>query len=294
MKSLFYAAAVLLAVLAVLPVRADVIANRQAFFRKIQKSPLVARSYLNDKDPDIRRYALYCVIKKNPAAAFDAIAAALNDPEEQVCLTAVQALPQLLNKDKRVRPLLEKVARENKFQQVRQIAVQATWPFHREVRLLRDDPTWDYEVKTIKSIPLEKLPWFFTTDPLQEGHLKGFFKPEYNTSAWKSIKMGVWENQGFSDYDGVAWYKITFVMPEKMDCNAVEIAFDGVDESAWVWLNGIYLGAHDKGPEGWREPFAVDCRKEIRWGEKNTLVIRVNDTAYAGGIYKPVRVDILK
>ena len=74
----------------------------------------------------------------------------------------------------------------------------------------------------------------------------------------------------------------------------MEIAFDGVDESAWVWLNGIYLGAHDKGPEGWREPFAVDCRKEIRWGEINTLVIRVNDTAYAGGIYKPVRVDILK
>ena len=96
MKSLFYAAAVLLAVLTVLPVRADVIANRQAFFRRIQKSPLVARSYLNDKDPEIRRYALYCVIKKNPSAAFDAIAAALNDPEEQVCLTAVQALPQLL------------------------------------------------------------------------------------------------------------------------------------------------------------------------------------------------------
>lgn len=279
---------------AVFSASGDVIASRQKFFREITQNPETARRYLGDKDPEIRRYALYCTIKKDPLSALDAIANALNDSDEQVCLTAVQVLPALVNRDKRVKPLLEKAAKENKFAQVRQIAVRSTWPFHREIKLLRNDPTWDYEVKTIKSIPLEKLPWLFATDPLQEGHLKGFFKTSFKTSKWKSIKMGVWEEQGFADYDGIAWYQIRFTMPEKMECNAVEIAFEGVDESAWVWLNGVYLGAHDKGPEGWREPFAVDCRKEIRWGRENILTIRVNDTAYAGGIYKPVRVDILK
>ena len=111
---------------------------------------------------------------------------------------------------------------------------------------------------------------------------------------WKNIKMGVWESQGYADYDGVAWYTIKFTMPEKIDSNAVEIAFDAVDEAAWVWLNGVYLGSHDIGPDGWRESFAMDCTNEIRWGKENILTIRVNDTAYAGGIYKPVRVDILK
>ena len=106
--------------------------------------------------------------------------------------------------------------------------------------------------------------------------------------------MGVWEKQGFPNYDGVAWYQIKFKMPKKIDCNAVEIHFDGVDESAWVWLNGTYLGCHDIGPEGWKEPFAVDCRKEILWDKENVLTIRVYDAAYAGGIYKPIRVDILK
>ena len=160
--------------------------------------------------------------------------------------------------------------------------------------LLRNDPSWDYEVKTIRSIPLDQCVWRFTTDPLQNGHQKGFYKANFDDSKWKKIKMGVWENQGYPGYDGVAWYRIRFTMPPKPDCNAVEISFSGVDESAWVWLNGIYLGAHDKGPEGWQEPFALDCRKEIRWGKENILTVRVYDAAFAGGIYKPVRVDIVK
>jgi hypothetical protein len=272
----------------------DVITLRQNFFKKISKHPETARNYLADKDPEIRRYALYILIKQNPQHALDAIEKALTDSNEQVRLTAVSVLPSLKNKDPRAGKLLQKAAATDKSRAVRQIAVQATWPFNREIKRLKDDPTWDYEVKTIKSIPLEKSPWLFTADPLQQGHLKGFFKVAHNVAKWKKIKMGIWENQGLPDYDGVVWYQIRFKMPAKMDCNAVEIAFDGVDESAWVWLNGIYLGSHDIGPEGWKEPFAVDCRKEIRWGKENILTVRVFDAAHAGGIYKPVRVDILK
>ena len=83
-------------------------------------------------------------------------------------------------------------------------------------------------------------------------------------------------------------------MPQKMDCNAVELAFGAVDESAWVWLNGVYLGSHDIGPDGWNTAFALDCTKEVRWGEENVLVVRVLDTAQAGGIWKPIHVEILK
>ena len=190
--------------------------------------------------------------------------------------------------------LLERIAAKEQLLEIRKIAAQASWPFHREIKLLRNDPTWDYEVKTVASIPLQNLEWRFCTDPGQNGHLKGFFKNTFNTASWKKIRMGVWEKQGYPGYDGVAWYQIRFTMPPKMDCNAVEIVFDGVDESAWVWLNGIYLGAHDMGPAGWQVPFAVDCRNEIRWGKENILTVRVFDAAFSGGIYKPLRVEILK
>ena len=274
--------------------RGEVITARQKFFREIPANPDAVRKYLTDKDPEIRRYAVYTLIKNQKTFEFDVISAAVNDPDEQVALTAVSLLPSFIGKDKRVMPLLQHLAKNSKFKQVRQIAVQSTWPFHRENRRLRDDPTWDYEVKTVKSLPLTDVPWLFRTDVMQDGHLKGFFKPDTDLSSWKKIKMGVWEEQGFADYDGVAWYTIKFTMPEKIDSNAVEAAFEAVDESAWVWLNGTYLGAHDIGPEGWKEPFALDCTREILWGKENTLTIRVYDAAYAGGIYKPVRIDILK
>ena len=275
-------------------VQADTISRRQNFFRTVGNNAISAKAYLADKDPEIRRYALYLVLKNAKSCPFEVLEKAAADPDENVRLTLVSALPQKIRQDKRITPLLQKIAKHDNSPMIRKIAVRSTWPFYREIKLLRNDPTWDYEVKTIKSIPLQNLPWLMVADPMQEGHLKGFFKSSFNTSKWKNIKMGVWENQGLPDYDGVVWYQIKFKMPPKMDCNAVEIAFDGVDESAWVWLNGIYLGCHDIGPEGWKEPFSVDCRKEIRWGEENVLTVRVYDSAFAGGIYKPVRVDILK
>ena len=272
----------------------DVINLRQNFFKKIQKQPESARKYLADKDPEIRRYALYLLLKHIPAESAAALEAAVKDPDELVRLTAIMALAKNPALHPAGNEFLKKAASSDKSKQIRQIAVAATWPFQREIKLLRNDPSWDYEVKVVKAIALEKLPWLFTTDPLQDGHNRGFFKTNFDTSKWSPIKMGTWENQGFADYDGVTWYQIKFTMPEKMESNAVEVAFDAVDESAWVWLNGVYLGAHDVGPEGWKEPFSVDCTKEILWGKENVLTVRVFDAAYAGGIYKPIKIEILK
>lgn len=272
----------------------DEIRKRQEFFLKLQKDGAAAKQHLRDKDPEIRRYAWYRIFKEMAVPDFDVIRQGAADEDEMIRKNTVLFLSELAKKDQKARELLSRIAAESKSSEIRRLALQASWPFHREIKLLRDDPSWDYEVKTIKSIPLDNVPWLFCTDPEGNGHLKGFFREDKVLSSWKQIKMGVWEKQGYPGYDGTAWYKIKFTMPPRMDCNAVEIAFDGVDESAWVWLNGIYLGAHDMGPAGWNKPFAVDCRKEIRWGGENTLVVRVYDAAFSGGIYKPLRVDILK
>lgn len=273
----------------------DIISSRQKFFSTVQKDPAAARKYLKDKDPEIRRYALYRVLKGSGTPDLALLKAAFADPEESIRITALLSLSgSEYKKNRQITALLDDVAKNNSSPLVRRFALRAAWPFHREIKLLRDDPTWDYEVKTVKSFHLEKLPWLFAADPRQEGHIKGFFKTDFNDSKWKKIRMGNWEKQGFPGYDGTAWYRIKFTMPEKIDSNAVEIVFQGVDESAWVWLNGIYLGSHDIGPGGWNKTFAVDCRNEIRWGKENVLTVRVYDEAFAGGIYKPVRVDVLK
>lgn len=271
------------------------ISARQAFRTAVEKQPDAFRKYLDDKDPEIRRYALYLLVKKDGVKAIPQLAKAIDDNDVYVQFTAAEALAGLAKKaPKEVQPLLEKVAANAKNNDIRHVAVKASWPFQREIKLLRNDPTWDYEVVVVKTLDLPTKDWNFITDPRQNGHNKGYFKPRFNDKNWRKMDMGYWEFQGVEDYDGVAWYRIKFRMPEKMDHNAVEIIFDGVDESAWVWLNGKYLGCHDEGQEGVGKRFAVDCTKEVAWGQENVLAVRIGDTANAGGITKPVHVEILK
>jgi beta-galactosidase/beta-glucuronidase len=98
----------------------------------------------------------------------------------------------------------------------------------------------------------------------------------------------------------VVWYILDFDLPKKPDVGKVddviseELSFEGVDEEAWVWLNGQYIGQHCEGLNGWNRPFRFDIKREVRWGTKNRLVVRVSDTTLGGGIHKQVLVEVMK
>ena len=295
MQSKIIAALLLLfCVAAVLPANSQISA-RQAFRAAVAKQPDAFRKYLNDKDPEIRRYALYLLVKADGVKALPQLAKAIDDNDASVQFTAAEALAGMAKTaPKEVQPLLEKVAANAQNTDIRQVAVKASWPFQREIKLIRNDHTWDHDVVVVKKIDLPTKGWNFTTDVKQDGHNKGYFKPRFNDKKWRKMDMGYWEFQGVEDFDGIAWYRIKFRMPEKMDHTAVEISFGGVDESAWVWLNGKYLGCHDEGQEGVGKRFAVDCTKEVAWGQENVLAVRIGDVANAGGITKPIHVEILK
>ena len=74
----------------------------------------------------------------------------------------------------------------------------------------------------------------------------------------------------------------------------VQLDFQAVDESTWVWINGEYAGEHDLGPDGWQKPFRIDATGQLNWGGRNQLTVRVLNTAMAGGIWKPVSVVVLE
>ena len=273
----------------------DEITSRQAFRRDLEKHPEKTTFYLASQDAEIRRYALYSLAKQKGADAKATCKVCLKDANEQVRMTALMALMKFCKNDTDVQELLGEVAAKDESRMVAKLAAEAAWPFHRDVLLIRNDPNWDHEVQVVQRFQIPDDKWKFKLDPRGAGHTSRFkwYLEKLDDADWAPIKLGEWENQGY-DYDGIAWYRIRFTMPEKVDCNAVELAFTAVDESAWVWLNGVYLGSHDIGPGGWNTPFALDCRKEIRWGEENILVVRVLDTAVDGGIFKPVHVEILK
>lgn len=268
--------------------------TRRAFRAAIERDPACVRRYLNHSDAEVRRYALYLVAKQQGVAALPDLEKALKDPDPQVELLAAEALAGLTKQSPEAQKLLMQAAASTRSLAVAETAARASWPFHRDVKLLRNDPDWDHEVTVLKTVVLPEKNWSFITDPMRNGHLKGFFEPMFDASAWRKINLGYWEFQGVEDYDGIAWYRIKFRMPPEIRNNAVEIHFGGVDESAWVWLNGKYLGCHDLGEEGEGKPFALDCSREIIWNGENVLAVRIGDTGNAGGLTHRVHIEVLQ
>ena len=253
---------------------------------------------LTDRDPLIRRTALntLCLLKGKDIST-DILETALQDEDTSVRLQAMSALVAVKPVDARRTEIIQKHLVKEKVQAIISLGSNALWPFHRHTVLLKDRPDWDHEVRLVSETPLPKDGWKFKTDPKSEGHLQKFkwYTADCDEKDWKPIEIErVWETADFK-YDGVAWYRRTFKAPEKpAKYNAVELHFGSVDECAWVWLNGIYIGEHNLGTTGWTIPFNLDITKEIKWGEENQITVRVLDTAGAGGIYKPVTLQILE
>ncbi len=127
--------------------------------------------------------------------------------------------------------------------------------------------------------------WRFALDGKDAGVREKWFAPNFNDSGWKEIEIGrTWESQGY-EYDGFAWYRVTFeVKPEWPADSPLGLHFGAVDGEAWVYWNGDMIGHH----KGWDEPFSLPLRREqIKTDAPNHIAVRVWDGANQGGIYRP-------
>jgi hypothetical protein len=248
---------------------------------------------LGNTDVLVRRAALEALCRPPTPASLPLLEQALADTAALLRLTAVSLVVQLQPRTDEVVRLLER-ARKDEAVSVREIAAQALWPFFRETVSLRERRDWDHEIRVSQTILLPLDGWRLLLDPGADGHLQRWYEPDCDDSAWLPIRIGsAWEEQG-QVYDGVAWYRGWFDLPAKPECLGVEMAFGGVDEIAWVWVNGQYIGQHDLGTEGWDKPFALDVTAALQWGARNQVTVRVYDSAYAGGIWKPVTLEVLR
>ena len=247
------------------------------------------------RDPDllVRRTALRAVCDSPNAAALPYLAQAMKDENALVRHMAAKELAAIKPRTDEVAQLLE-LARKDKSEPVRRVAAQALWPFHKEVVSIRDRVDWDHDVKVAQAIPLPKDGWRFKLDPARDGHMTKWFESRFDDSTWKLISIEqAWQKAGY-DYIGVAWYRRTMRLPDKPKHIAVELRFKGVDECAWVWVNGHYVGQHDVGPQGWDQAFTLDVTREIKWGQENQITVRAMNTACAGGIWRPVQIEVLE
>ena len=133
--------------------------------------------------------------------------------------------------------------------------------------------------------------WHFRTDPEDELEQDKTVLSGEAASEWAEISVGkAWEKQGYEGYDGAAWYARRLVFPDTAGTPQITLLFGGVDEEAWIWLDGHAIGKHAEGPPGWDKPFMIPIPSELAVPGEHRLVIKVYDSMLAGGIYKPVHI----
>ena len=109
---------------------------------------------------------------------------------------------------------------------------------------------------------------------------------DFDDSDWADIDIGqAWEDQGYEGYDEGAWYRARIEVDAE-EGRPVHLAFGGVDNNAYVYVNGTFVGEH----HGWNTPFILDISEAVNYKGQNMVAVRVYDGMEMGGIYGTIEV----
>ena len=118
----------------------------------------------------------------------------------------------------------------------------------------------------------------------------------YDDALWNTIVVpAYWEPQGYPDYDGFAWYRVKFRVPNDLLDKRLILLLGKVDDFDETFLNGELIGRTGKmesrlqdipGSDAYAQLRAYYIPSEdLRRDEDNVLAVRVYDGYKDGGIY---------
>lgn len=106
--------------------------------------------------------------------------------------------------------------------------------------------------------------------------------PDLDESDWVEIEVpALWEEQGFSGLDGVAWYRMSFDLEAGQTGHDLELGLARIDDYDITSINGIRVGE----TEAYADVRRYVIGKDLLCEGRNTLAVRVLDTGGGGGIY---------
>lgn len=129
--------------------------------------------------------------------------------------------------------------------------------------------------------------WRFRTDPERKGEDAGLHGHGIDDASWPLHRAGEpWEQQGAADYDGRAWYRREVTLPKAWSEETIHLVAPGIDDAATIWINGARVSDLRKLLGTFR---AADVRlkldnDQLKFGEPNLIVIRVDDARGFGGL----------
>ena len=131
--------------------------------------------------------------------------------------------------------------------------------------------------------------WRFQPDPDHAGVDQGWHTPDFDDSGWATVDAGQrWEDQGFPEVDGYAWYRKTVTPPADWADREVWFFAGAVNDAATLYLNGERVAAFGA-PEGegmHRTPVVARLTGRLRAGEENVLAVECYDFGASGGLWR--------
>ncbi|MEK7475000.1 MAG: acetylxylan esterase [Candidatus Coatesbacteria bacterium] len=119
----------------------------------------------------------------------------------------------------------------------------------------------------------------------------------FDDSGWKPIEAGKpWEQAGYPDYDGYAWYRIRVRVPAAWRNSeayrvkrALLLSLGPIDDCDQTFFNGELVGGTGRMPPEYASAYNVPRRYEIaesqvNWDGDNVIAVRVYDGGGAGGL----------
>jgi cephalosporin-C deacetylase-like acetyl esterase len=118
------------------------------------------------------------------------------------------------------------------------------------------------------------------------------------SDAWRPIQVDAgWEEQGFENRDGYAWYQLRFPVPESwrnrpdvLERQTLRLDLGWIDDVDETWFNGVSIGRTGQFPPAYQLAYREERKyivpaKLVHWGGDNTIAIRVYDGEGRGGMY---------
>lgn len=149
-----------------------------------------------------------------------------------------------------------------------------------------------YEMKGVMQLDFDLAgQWSFTTGDDIEWRLKS-----YDDTDWDKIFVPAkWEQQIGEDYDGFAWYRLSFNIPQSLKGKKFVFVIGKIDDIDEAYLNGKLIGSTGNMN---REPINFNKNNEyqqtrgyfipddlLEFGKENVIAVRVYDGYKDGGIY---------
>ena len=113
---------------------------------------------------------------------------------------------------------------------------------------------------------------------------------DFNDDNWEKILVpSSWENQGFHGYDGYAWYRTSFRIPQQYKNRVIYALLGFVDDVDQVYINGKLVGYSGSFPPEYSTAYDVERKYPVPsdlldFSGNNTIAVRVYDEQLEGGI----------